>query len=194
MSEATLRDLFLPVCWGIWALIWFVASFRVKKTTRSEDPLSRLSNTAPIWIGAFLLAVRPSWLGPLSFQLVPQNLTYYGVGAALTVIGLAFAVWARYHLGRNWSGVITVKEDHALIRTGPYAIVRHPIYSGLLLAIIGSALARGQIGAMLAIAFMLSAVLRRVRIEERWMSETFGQAYADYKAKTPALVPFVAYG
>ena len=138
--------------------------------------------------------MRPSWLGPLSFRLVPQNLAYYGIGAVLTIIGLAFAIWARYHIGRNWSGVITVKEDHALIRTGPYAIVRHPIYSGLLLAIIGSALARGNIAAMLAIAFMLYAVLRRVSIEERWMGETFGQAYADYKTKTPALVPFVAYG
>lgn len=87
--------------------------------------------------------------------------------------------------------MITVKEDHALIRTGPYAIVRHPIYSGLLLAIIGSALARGDVAALLAIAFMLYAVLRRVSIEERWMSETFGQAYVDYKATTPALVPFV---
>ncbi|MDL2403718.1 methyltransferase family protein [Rhizobium mayense] len=194
MSEPTLLTLFLPVCWGSWALIWFVASFRVKKTTRSEDPLSRLSNTAPIWIGAFLLVARPSWLGPLSFRLLPPNLAYYSIGAALTVIGLAFAVWARYHIGRNWSGVITVKEDHVLIRTGPYAIVRHPIYSGLLLAFIGTALARGHIGALLAIGFMLYAILRRVHIEERWMGETFGQAYVDYKAKTPALVPFVAYG
>jgi protein-S-isoprenylcysteine O-methyltransferase Ste14 len=194
MSEAALQALFLPACWGVWALIWFIASFRVKKTMRSEEPLSRLSNTTPIWLGAFLLAARPSWLGPLSFRFAPQTLTYYGIGAALTVIGLAFAVWARHHLGRNWSGVITVKEDHVLIRTGPYAIVRHPIYSGLLLAIVGSALARGHIGAMLAIGFMLYAILRRVRIEERWMSETFGEAYADYKAKTPALVPLVAYG
>ncbi|MDL2405957.1 isoprenylcysteine carboxylmethyltransferase family protein [Rhizobium calliandrae] len=192
MSEPTLLALFLPVCWGIWALIWFVASFRVKKTTRSEDPLSRLSNTAPIWIGALLLVVRPSLLGPLSFRLLPQNLASYGIGAALTVIGLAFAVWARYHIGRNWSGVITVKQDHVLICTGPYAIVRHPIYSGLLLAIIGSALARGHIGALLAVGFMLYAILRRVRTEERWMGETFGQAYVDYKAQTPALVPFVA--
>ncbi|QND45243.1 isoprenylcysteine carboxylmethyltransferase family protein (plasmid) [Rhizobium lusitanum] len=191
MSEARLLAVFFPTCWGIWGLIWIVASFGVKKTTRREDPVSRFSNTAPIWICAILLLAPPSRLGPLSFQLVPQNLIYYGIGAVLTVAGLGFAVWARYHLGRNWSGVITVKEDHALIRTGPYAIVRHPIYTGLLLAIIGSALARGDIAALLAIAFMLYAVLRRVGTEERWMSETFGQAYVDYKATTPALVPFV---
>ena len=191
MSEGRLLALFFPVCWGIWALIWFVASFGVKKATRHEDPWSRLSNTAPIWICAFLLVVSPSWLGPLLLRLVPQDLTYYGIGAVLTVIGLGFAVWARYHIGRNWSGVITVKEDHALIRTGPYAIVRHPIYSGLILAILGAVLARGDTAALLAFAFMLYAVLRRVGIEERWMSETFGRDYADYKASTPALIPFV---
>lgn len=191
MSEARLLAVFFPACWSIWGLIWAVAAFGVKKTTRSEDPMSRFSNTAPIWICGLLLLARPSWLGPLSVQLVPQNLIYYGIGAVLTVAGLGFAVWARYHIGRNWSGVITVKEDHALIRTGPYAIVRHPIYTGLLLAIIGSALARGDLAALLAIAFMLYAVLRRVSIEERWMSETFGQAYANYKATTPALVPFI---
>lgn len=191
MSEARLLTVFFPACWSIWGLIWVVASFGVKKTTRSEDPMSRFSNTAPIWICAFLLVVPPSWLGPLSARFVPQNLIYYGIGAVLTVVGLGFAVWARYHIGRNWSGVITVKEDHVLIRTGPYGIVRHPIYTGLLLAIIGSALARGDVAALLALAFMLYAVLRRVSIEERWMSETFGQAYVDYKATTPALVPFV---
>lgn len=172
-------------------LIWLFASFGVKKTVRQEDTLSRLGNTGPIWIGAFLLAAHQSWLGPLRFRIVPHDLATYSIGAALTFIGLVFAVWARWHLGRNWSGVITLKEDHALIRSGPYALVRHPIYSGLMLAIIGSAIARGDIAAALAIVAVLYAVLRRVQIEESWMSETFGPDYADYKASTPALIPFL---
>ncbi|MGZ9720392.1 methyltransferase family protein [Rhizobium miluonense] len=182
---------FIPACWIVWLLIWLFASFRVKRTVRQEDTLSRLGNTAPIWIGAFLLVAHPSWLGPLQTPIIPHDRTTYGIGAALTLIGLAFAVWARVHIGRNWSGVITLKEDHALIRSGPYALVRHPIYSGLMLAIIGSAIARGDIAAALAIIAVLYAVLRRVHIEESWMSETFGSAYADYKASTPALVPFL---
>lgn len=182
---------FIPACWIVWLLIWLFASFGVKKSVRQEDPLSRLGNTAPIWIGAFLLSIDPSWFGPLRYRIIPQDLTSYTIGAALTFIGLLFAVWARYHIGRNWSGVITLKEDHALIRSGPYALVRHPIYSGLMLAIIGSAIARGDIAAALAIVAVLYAVLRRMRIEESWMSETFGLAYADYKASTPALVPFL---
>lgn len=187
-----LLDLFIPACWIIWGSIWLLAAFGVKKTARQEEPLSRLENTAPLWIGGFLLSAPPSWLGPLQVRLIPHDLATYCIGAAMTVAGLGFAIWARYHIGRNWSGVITVKQDHALVRTGPYAIVRHPIYSGLMLAIIGSALARGDLGALLAIAVVLYAVLRRVRIEESWMSETFGQAYADYKARTRALIPFIA--
>ncbi|MDE1995462.1 MAG: isoprenylcysteine carboxylmethyltransferase family protein [Rhizobiaceae bacterium] len=191
MSQATLLNLFIPACWVVWAAIWIVASFGVKKTTRREEPLSRLSNTGPLWLGAILLSVPDTWLGPLAFRLIPQTYIGYGIGAALTVAGLAFAIWARYHIGRNWSGVITVKEDHTLVRTGPYALVRHPIYSGLLLAIVGSAIARNDIGAVIAILAFLYAILRRVHIEESWMRETFGQAYADYTAKTGALVPFV---
>ncbi|MBN8950832.1 MULTISPECIES: isoprenylcysteine carboxylmethyltransferase family protein [unclassified Rhizobium] len=182
---------FIPACWIVWLLIWLFASFSVKRSVRQEDPLSRLGNTVPIWIGAFLLAVNRIWLGPLQYRIIPQDPATYAIGAALTFIGLLFAVWARYHIGRNWSGVITLKEDHTLIRSGPYALVRHPIYSGLMLAIIGSAIARGDIAAVFAVAAMLYAVLRRVSIEERWMSETFGPAYADYKASTPALIPFL---
>jgi protein-S-isoprenylcysteine O-methyltransferase Ste14 len=186
-----LLDLFIPACWIVWLLIWLFASFGVKKTVRQEDPLSRLGNTAPIWIGAFLLVARPSWLGPLHIRIIPHDLMTFYIGAVLTFIGLVFAVWARFHIGRNWSGVITLKEDHALIRSGPYALVRHPIYSGLLLAIIGSAIAGGDIAAALAVVAVLYAVLRRVSIEESWMSETFGREYADYKASTPALIPFL---
>ena len=182
---------FIPACWVVWLLIWLFASFGVKKSVRQEDPLSRLGNTLPIWIGAFLLVVDRSWLGPLRFAILPHHPATYAIGAALTLIGLLFAVWARYHIGRNWSGVITLKEDHALIRSGPYALVRHPIYSGLMLAIVGSAIARGDFAAVLAIAAMLYAVLRRVQIEESWMNEMFGRDYADYKSRTPALIPFL---
>ena len=182
---------FIPACWIVLILIWLFASFRVKKTVRREHPLSRLGNTAPIWLGAFLLAAHRSWLGPLDSLIIPHSLNVYYVGSALTFMGVVFAIWARFYIGRNWSGVITIKQDHALIRSGPYALVRHPIYSGLTLAVIGSAIARGDIAAGLAILAILYAVLRRVQIEESWMSETFGSAYADYKASTPALIPFI---
>ena len=94
-------------------------------------------------------------------------------------------------LGRNWSGVVTVKQDHELIRSGPYRYVRHPIYTGLLIAFAGSAIARGEWRGILALAIVFAALWRKLRLEERWMIETFGDAYLRYRAEVRALIPFV---
>jgi protein-S-isoprenylcysteine O-methyltransferase Ste14 len=183
--------LFIACCWAVWALIWLIASLSVKRTSRREDPLSRLWNTAPLWLAALLLASQRIWPDFLTERFPPWGLPLTVIGIVLLLAGLGFAIWARYHIGRNWSGVVTVKQDHALIRSGPYALVRHPIYSGLLLAIVGTAMARGNAAAIIAIALVLFAFLRRVAVEEKWMTETFGPAYDDYRATTPALVPFL---
>jgi protein-S-isoprenylcysteine O-methyltransferase Ste14 len=109
----------------------------------------------------------------------------------LVVLGLAFAVWARIHLGRNWSGAVTVKDDHELIRTGPYGLVRHPIYSGLLLAVLGTAIAFGEWRSLLALGFLTIAFLFKLHREERFMSESFPDDYPRYRAEVPALIPFI---
>ncbi len=113
------------------------------------------------------------------------------VGTALVLLGLAFTVWARVHLGRNWSGIVTVKQGHELIRSGPYRWVRHPIYTGLLLAFMGSAIALGQWRGVLAMLIVFAALWRKLRLEERWMIETFGAAYTAYRNEVAALIPFV---
>ena len=107
----------------------------------------------------------------------------------ITALGLALTVWARLVLGTNWSGSVTVKQDHTLVRRGPYRMVRHPIYTGLLLAFAGSALARGEWRGLLAVLIAWLALWRKWRLEERWMAETFGPAYSDYAARTPAIFP-----
>jgi len=107
-----------------------------------------------------------------------------------TAAGLGFAVWARIHIGRNWSGTVTLKENHELVTSGPYAMVRHPIYTGLLLAIVGSALARGDGRSVLAVVIAWLSLWRKYRIEEAWMLETFGERYAAYRRRVPALIPF----
>jgi protein-S-isoprenylcysteine O-methyltransferase Ste14 len=109
----------------------------------------------------------------------------------LTLAGLLVAVWARVHIGRNWSGTITVKEDHDLITSGPYSLVRHPIYTGLLLALSAFALARGEWRGVIAVALAFWAFWRKLRIEERWMREQFGVAYEEYSRRVSALIPFV---
>jgi protein-S-isoprenylcysteine O-methyltransferase Ste14 len=129
--------------------------------------------------------------GWLFERFLPRTASVFWIGALLTAVGLGFSAWARVHIGRNWSATVTVKQQHELIRSGPYAIVRHPIYSGILLAFIGSALARGQWRGVLALAIVIVALWRKMRLEERWMSETFGDEYQRYRARTAALIPFL---
>ena len=94
-------------------------------------------------------------------------------------------------LGRNWSGIVTVKQDHELVRSGPYRWVRHPIYTGLLIAFVGTAISRGEWRGVLAVLIVFAALWRKLQLEERWMIETFGDAYLRYRAEVRALIPFV---
>ena len=110
---------------------------------------------------------------------------------ALTAARLLFAVWARQYLGSNWSGTVSIKKDHQLITNGPYALVRHPIYTGVLLALVGSGMAIGEWRAVLGLALASLALWRKLRLEERLMHQQFGAAYQAYCWRVPALIPFV---
>lgn len=109
----------------------------------------------------------------------------------MTAGGLLFSVWGRRHLGRNWSRAVTVKQDHELITSGPYALVRHPIYTGLLLGILGSSVALGQWRGLLAFALVFIALLNKLRLEEQWMRAQFGETYVTYTRRVSALVPYL---
>jgi protein-S-isoprenylcysteine O-methyltransferase Ste14 len=115
----------------------------------------------------------------------------FWVAVVLTAGGLLFSVWARVRLGRNWSATVTIKDQHELIADGPYRFVRHPIYTGLLVAILGTALARGDWRGMLAMAIVSWAFWRKLTIEERWLAQQFGDDYAAYRRRVAALVPFI---
>ena len=110
---------------------------------------------------------------------------------ALVVAGLSFSVWARRTLGGNWSGTVTVKVDHELVQTGPYRRIRHPIYTGLLLAVFGSGLAAGRVYGIAAFALIAIALVWKLRLEERWMLAEFGERYERYRRSSWALIPFV---
>jgi len=177
--------------WVAWIAYWWISARNVKQTIRHESVGSRLTHIIPLTVAAWLIAAPKLPGDALSGRLLPATLTVYLIGTAITAAGLGFSVWARVHLGRNWSGTVTLKEGHELIRSGPYRLVRHPIYTGLLLAFAGSALARGEWRGVLAFAITLAALWRKLRLEERWMEETFGEAYARYRAEVAALIPFV---
>ena len=133
-----------PVMWLSWAAYWLAASHNSKATARSESAASRLLHIVLVLLASFLLWIPNLPIAALGGRFLPLAIWPFWFGAALTLAGLLFTVWARVHLGRNWSATITLKEDHSLITSGPYRTVRHPIYSGLLLGFVGSALARGE--------------------------------------------------
>ena len=181
-----------PAMWFAWAGYWWLLSSNVKASVRNEPVMSRLLHIFPLMFAVLLLWLPSAPLLPwLNDRFVPWVEWEFWAGAALAAAGMLFTVWARGHLGRNWSGIVTVKNDHKLITSGPYALVRHPIYTGLLLAFVGSALARGEWRGLVAFVIALLALWRKLRIEERWMQEHFGEQYRAYMQRVAALVPFI---
>ncbi|HZT88140.1 MAG TPA: isoprenylcysteine carboxylmethyltransferase family protein [Stellaceae bacterium] len=180
----------IPALWTAWIVIWLVTARSVKRERWREPLRLRLLHTVPFLLCALLLAGPGACFGPLSLRFAPVGATLPEIGTAMVAAGLAFACWARFHLGRNWSGIVVVKEGHTLVRSGPYRCVRHPIYSGMLLAIAGTALAVGEWRGLLAFAFALVAVLIRVNAEEALMRREFPE-YEAYRRGTAALVPLL---
>lgn len=179
-----------PAMWMLWMIYWWIASRNSKQTIRRQSLASRSLHVGVLTLVALLL-----WssipVGVLNERFLPATAFWFWTGATITAAGLLFAVWARLHLGGNWSGTVTIKRDHELITSGPYAFVRHPIYSGLLLALLGSAIARGEWWVMIAVVLAFWSIWWKLRIEERWLNEHFGNAYADYRERVAALIPFV---
>jgi len=183
--------LVIPLLWASWCLLWLILAHGAKKTRWQEGLGSQLSYGLPFGLAlwSLLLTAPPDqfWFRPF----LPWSPVLYWAGAALMVIGFALTVWARLTLGGNWSATVTVKENHELITTGPYRAVRHPIYSGLLLAFIGTALPREDLRAAMAVLVFLLAILRKAGIEEGRMIDTFGDQYRAYRRRTKSVIPFI---
>lgn len=175
---------FLP--WVAFSMYWEWQSKNSAPAIKSESKASRAVHVVLTNL-ALLLIFWPSKF--LSHRFLPDGLTLKLLGIAAEVAGVALAIWARRILGRNWSGEITIKQDHELIRTGPYGSVRHPIYSGLLLMYAGTAIVSGQIHALLGLLLGIIAYLRKTRMEEQNLVNAFGNKYDVYREETSALLP-----
>ena len=179
----------VPAMWLCWAAYWWLASRGAKPAERHESLASGLLHVLPLLVAIWLLWAKHV-PGPfLERRLFPWTPVVFWVAAFVTAAGMLFTVWARVHLAGNWSGTVTIKHAHELIATGPYAIVRHPIYTGLLVALFGSAMARGEWRGVLAMVIAWAALWRKLRLEEQWMTERFGERYVAYGRRVPALVP-----
>jgi len=188
--------------WDIWVVSWIAAAVWANRTIGRPN-LARELPYRILEFGGFgtLLVffvdgrngaiVNPSALGILGerFWTLPTNIGWAMVGIAS--LGLIFSWWARIHLGRLWSGWITRKEDHRIIDTGPYRIVRHPIYTGILIAAFATAAVKGTGHAILGAAMLVAAYVLKARAEERFLREELGaEAYDSYRRRVPMLIPF----
>ena len=180
---------FFPAVWIAFMLYWQVAAANVKTTERIEPVLSRILRSLPFVVAILLLMLDRLPLPWLYRHFMPSSRASFLTGAAITVAGLLFAVWARRHIGANWSRSVTIKQQHELITTGPYAFVRHPIYTGILTGFLGTAVAVTQYRGIVALLLVFLSLWYKLRLEERWMRAQFGPAYTDYAARTAALVP-----
>ena len=181
----------LLILWWGFMIFWLGAGLFTSRAVKRQSVPSRLVTLVLGAIPFFLLFTGRLRLGLLAERLYPDGRVFALAGLAVTFAGIGLAVWARFILGRNWSAMVTIKQDHRLIRTGPYSVVRHPIYSGLLLALSGTALVVGEVRGFAAVAFAFVAWLIKSRAEERFLREEFGQEYEDYRRQTYAFVPYI---
>jgi hypothetical protein len=177
--------------WGALGLVWLVGLAFTKRTARSQPTSPRVFHLALATLGFTLLGSRWFRVGWLGMRFIPDTHGPALAGFALTVVGCLFAIWARLSLGSNWSGRATVKAGHELVTSGPYALARHPIYTGLLVAVVGTALATGEWRCILAIIVILMALMVKMSQEEKLMMQTFPQAYPGYRRRVKALIPGV---
>jgi protein-S-isoprenylcysteine O-methyltransferase Ste14 len=138
---------------------------------------------------SWLLFSTQERLGTLDGHFVPFDERIILAGVLITWAGVLFAIWARYHLGRFWSSTVALREGHQLIRSGPYAKIRHPIYTGMLSAALGTALAFGRIGGLLAFALMLAGFAAKSRQEEKLLDAQFGPEFEEHRRHTGFFLP-----
>jgi len=178
--------------WTLLALYWLVAAIAVKRTAKRQNPSERMLYIVFMAAGFFLLyQENPNW-GPLNRHFLP-NLTWIAwLGSALCAAGVLFAIWARRTIGKDWSAEVQIKEGHKLIRSGPYARIRHPIYTGILLATIGTALIVGEYRGLVANVMFLVGFTRKARKEESFLAAEFGAAFDEHRRHTGFFLPRIS--
>jgi protein-S-isoprenylcysteine O-methyltransferase Ste14 len=177
--------------WCVLLVVWIAGHFGNKPTLARPKKGTFLGTTAFL-IASYFLLLATHYPGWLELPLTPQTAVLGILGDGLCIGGALFAIWARVVLGSNWSGfTATIKQDHELVQRGPYALIRHPIYTGLLLAMIGMALTKGVLASYIGVLLGLTAFLVRIPIEEWMMIERFPNGYSAYQMRVKRLLPFV---
>jgi len=175
--------------WVVLVAYWLIEGSKTRKTVSQESMASRFGILGLEILGFILLFADRASIGPLALHIFHPSYALAGAGVALTWIGVAIALWARWSLGQFWSARITLKEDHELIRTGPYAYFRHPIYSGIDLAALGGLLAIDRWRCVLGFCLAVLGYWIKARKEESMLAAKFGEAFTEHCRQTGFLIP-----
>ena len=175
--------------WIFFIAYWMAGALKTRRTVSQESFASRYGIVVLEVLGYFLLFSDWAEIGILGRRVVPRTYALAITGVVFTWIGIAIALWARWHLGQYWSARVTLKEDHKLICTGPYAYFRHPIYSGLDLAAIGGALAIDRWRCVVGVVLIVLGYWIKARKEESMLAAQFGDAFAEHCRRTGFLIP-----
>jgi len=175
--------------WIVFVAYWAAGALKTRRTVSQESFVSRYGILLLEIIGFALLFSDAAEIGVLGHRVLHRTYALAVAGVVLTWIGIAIALWARWHLGQFWSARVTLKEDHKLIRTGPYACFRHPIYSGIDLAAVGGALAIDQWRCVVGVGLIILGYWIKARKEESMLAAQFGEAFKEHCRHTGFLIP-----
>ena len=175
--------------WVVFVVYWAAGALKTRRTVSQESVASRYGTLFVEILGFVLLFTEFVAIGVLGHRVVHRTYALAVTGVILTWIGIAIALWARWHLGQYWSARVTLKEEHKLIRTGPYAHFRHPIYSGIDLAAIGGALAIDKWRCVVGVGLIVFGYWIKARREESMLAAQFGEAFEEHCRQTGFLIP-----
>ena len=174
--------------WIAMMVYWSAAAKRSAPAVRAESAASRSTHQLMLNLALLLAFIRFPWTGA---RWLPVSLLVVSVGLIIQVGSMLLDIWAMRCLGRNWSSAVTIKVDHELVRSGPYRLVRHPIYTAMIGMYLGTAIVSGELHGLLGVALCAVAYWRKTRMEEHGLREVFGKTYEEYRRESWALVPWV---
>jgi len=188
-SDGALR--MAGILWWLLLGVWFALWSRSKQDKRHELPWQRALHIVPVIIGFWLLFGRMSPWTFLKNPFPPPNDFLPWIGLFVNACGVGMAIWARFSLGTNWSSVVTLKKDHELIRKGLYSRIRHPIYTGILVGALGTALIRDQLRGWLGLAVIFLTFYFKAQREEAFLRQEFGAGFEEHARRTGMFFPKV---
>jgi len=186
--QAMLTGIPILACWVLLGVYWNVSARSIKPTAEGQDWSGRLARM-PIWLGYILLIV--SWAYPFGMVAIRRTAVSGSLAVTICALGLLVSIWSRRALGNEWSRDVELKQGHKLVERGPYAFVRHPIYTGHLLMGLGTAIGSGLLVAFVGLALFFVGFWIKLRQEERLLVRSFPEEYPAYRARVRALVPYV---